>query len=183
MDPPPRRVPLVSMWVLLLFTSDLACENVYLLLTPLTPYSLGFSPSCRILLLLPPHIPLCWAPSPLYCGCFWASSSWTMREYPQSSVLIGAPNPGPHSCARCLFTKRASSRAKETGSDAHPPIHFSLRCLNPLQDQGFSCPDFSSTLGTTGTGNDQKTQKWQISQHPKTLPTVAYQLPTFQNHI
>lgn len=48
----------MSMWVLLLFTSDLACENVYLLLTP---YSLGFSPSCRILLLLPPNIPLCWA--------------------------------------------------------------------------------------------------------------------------
>lgn len=121
MDPLPRGVPLVSMWVVLLFTSDLACENVYLLLTPLTPHSLGFSPSC-ILLLLPPNIPLCWAPSPLYWGCFWASSSWTMREYPQSSVLIGAPNPGPHSCARCLFTKRASSRAH--GSRLRcPPSH------------------------------------------------------------
>lgn len=179
----------MCMWVLHLFTTDLACENVYLLLTPLAPYSLGFSLSCLILLLLPPNTPLCWAPSSVCTLPFilWLFLGIFLLDNERISSVLGylseLPTQG-HTVVRddCLLREQAVGPT-EAGSDACPPIRFSLQRLNPLQDQGSSCLDFSSTLGTPGMGNDQKSQRWQISQHPKTLPTVAYQLPTFQNHI
>lgn len=178
----------MRMWVLHLFT-DLACENVYLLLTPLAPYSLGFSPSCHILLLLPPNTPLCQAPSSVCTFPFilWLFLHIFLLDNERISSVLGylseLPTQGHTAVQNVCLLREQAVGPTEAGSDPRPPIHFSLWCLNPLQDQGSSCPDFSSTLGTTGMGNDQKTQRWQISQHPKTLSTVAYQLPTFQNHI
>lgn len=178
----------MCMWVLHLFTTDLACENVYLLLTPLAPYSLGFY-SILSYSAAPASTLLGRAPSSVCTFPFilWLYLPIFLLDHERISSVLGylseLPTQG-HTAVRnvCLLREQAVGPT-EAGSDARPPIHFSLRHLNPLQDQGSSCPDFSSTLGTTRKGNDQKTQKWQISQHPKTLPTVAYQLPTFQNHI